>query len=193
MTPPIKEWIRTRSGLKFYLAEPTPEMIDIRDIAFHLAGINRFTGATRSTVAQHCVVGSRLIETFMKGGEYFLDGQLITNHDLALEFLLHDAAEAYTNDLNKPLKAIVGGLYRPIADNIDRIIRAKYGLRLSESPLVKEIDSRLALTESRDLLNDNGVEWDYYSDLQPFDFTYQVVTALEAEVQFLERFEELVP
>ena len=39
------EWIRTRSGLKFYFEDPRPEDILIEDIAFHLAGLNRFTGA----------------------------------------------------------------------------------------------------------------------------------------------------
>jgi hypothetical protein len=78
------------------LENPKIEQIDIRDIAHALAQINRFTGHTRTpySVAEHCVLGSEIIR-----GEF------------ALEFLLHDAAEAYLGDVSGPLKRLMGGRY----------------------------------------------------------------------------------
>lgn len=64
--------------------------IDIRDIAHHLSHINRFTGGTPVpyNVADHSV----------RVSEYFCDPEM------KLAGLLHDAAEAYINDLSSPLK-----------------------------------------------------------------------------------------
>jgi hypothetical protein len=49
--------ILTRCGISFNLVEPTPEMIEIGDIAHALANLCRFTGHTKSfySVAEHCV------------------------------------------------------------------------------------------------------------------------------------------
>ena len=169
------EWIRTRSGLKFHFEDPRPEEITITDIAYALAGINRFTAHTRYTVAQHCVMGSYHVPP-----------------GLAFEFLLHDAGEAYIGDINKPLKIVLGDSYRRIATKVDRAIRAKYDIPLEENPLVKEIDSRMCITESRDLMKDTGVEWSYYKDLNPL-VEVQIIpwSPVVAELKFLERFEEL--
>lgn len=170
------EWIMTKSGSRFYFEDPTPDSIHIRDIAFALAGINRFTGHSRITVAQHSVIGS-----------YY-----VAEPRFALEFLLHDAAEAYIGDVNRPLKKLLGKPYRRISDRLDRVIRAKYGLPLIESEEVKLVDARMCLTESRDQMNDAGVDWGFYNGKKPFDFiTINPWDAEYAELAFLRRFYEL--
>jgi hypothetical protein len=169
------EWIRTRSGKKFYFEDPLPEEVVIEDIAFSLAGINRFTGHSRVTVAQHCVVGSYQVPK-----------------RFALEFLLHDAAEAYIGDVNRPLKKLIGKSYRRINDRIDRVIRAKYGLPFIESSIVKLVDGRMCLTESRDQMGDGGHDWKFYKVMSPFpDVHITPCSPEEAELNFLERFHEL--
>ena len=67
-----------------------PEDLDIRDIAHHLSQVCRYTGGTpfHYSVAQHSVLVS----------QYF------TDRDGKLAGLLHDAAEAYLNDLASPVK-----------------------------------------------------------------------------------------
>lgn len=169
------EWITTRSGLRFYFEKPTPEMMNIHDIAFALAGINRFTGHSRITVAQHSVIGSYVI-----------------HRRFALEFLLHDAAEAYVGDVNRPLKKVLGKKYRRISDRIDRVVRAKYGLPLEESAEVKRVDARMCLTESRDQMNDQGHDWGYYKGIEAFPHIHIYPwTAEQAEREFLRRFDQL--
>lgn len=89
--------------------------VDIQDIAHHLSNLCRFTGAVRNfySVAQHCVYVSGLI-----GGP-----------TMALMGLLHDAAEAYVNDLSTPIKHS-GRVqeYVALEEQIQRVIMLKFGL-----------------------------------------------------------------
>ncbi|PCI51943.1 MAG: hypothetical protein COB49_00635 [Alphaproteobacteria bacterium] len=80
----------TFSGRDHYLLTPLPRDINWRDIAAHLAKINRYTGATPLpySVAQHCVIMCDL-----------------SLPELKPYALLHDAHEAYINDLSAPFKA----------------------------------------------------------------------------------------
>lgn len=86
-----KAFILTYTGKVFSYDEIVPDMIDIRDIAHSLSQICRYTGHTRLfySVAQH----SLLVSEKLPGGPAE-----------KLVGLLHDAAEAYTNDLASPLK-----------------------------------------------------------------------------------------
>jgi hypothetical protein len=83
-------FITTYSGKKVNPLDLKVEDIDIRDIAHHLACINRFVGAltTPVSVAQHSLCVSRLLA----GTGYELAG------------LLHDATEAYLGDVSKWVK-----------------------------------------------------------------------------------------
>lgn len=83
-------WIQTFTGKKFPLDKPDPALIDIEGIAHALSLLCRFNGhCTRfCSVAEHSVHVAREIDL-----------------DLAMEGLLHDAAEAYLGDVHSPLKA----------------------------------------------------------------------------------------
>lgn len=82
--------ILTFTGRRVNPLDIRPEDIDERDVAHHLALINRFNGATSRpiTVAQHAVYVSRL-----------LDG---TGYEW--QALHHDDGEAYVGDVTKWLK-----------------------------------------------------------------------------------------
>jgi hypothetical protein len=86
--------MRTASGTYVNLIDPQVETIHIGDIAHQLSQINRFNGATVTpySVAEHSIIVSRLVE------------RRTGNTALALAGLLHDAPEAYVNDLNGLLK-----------------------------------------------------------------------------------------
>ena len=90
-------WILTWSGKRFDLFEPTPEMIDPRDIAQALGTIARFNGHTKEhyTVAQHSVIVANLVPP---------------EHQLAA--LLHDATEAYIGDMVRPPQGAHAGVLR---------------------------------------------------------------------------------
>lgn len=116
--------IRTHSGQYVNLLNPDPETILIEDIAHSLSNICRFTGATYKhySVAQHSVFCSVVINT-----------------EFAMEGLMHDAAEAYLNDLAKPLKLLLPE-YCKIEDNFMQVIAQKFGLVYPFPECVKETD-----------------------------------------------------
>jgi len=113
-------------------------MIDIRDIAHALAQIPRFGGHLSRpwTVADHCI--------HMANGHYLRH----RNPRIALQLLLHDAAEAYIGDIVSPLKRLlVLEDFTPISaveDRILTVIGVALGVELLPfDPAVKLWDRRM--------------------------------------------------
>lgn len=133
----------TYTGLRFNLTDPRVEDIRLEDIAHSLSQLCRFTGHTKRfySVATHCILASRCIDP-----EY------------ALEALLHDAAEAYVNDLSRPLKRHPDNKgYLLIERKINKAVRQRFGLPyFADEPHmsaeVKWIDNALVVTEARVLM-----------------------------------------
>ncbi len=131
--PVIRMW----SGQDVDLLNPSPEVVLIDDIAAHLAKINRFVGATSRTytVAEHCLLGL----------DFCLPGT-------RLEYLMHDASEAYLGDVSGPLKRMLGmQFYRDLEVSWTNAIVERFGLKAKLPAEVKEIDRRMLVTEQRDL------------------------------------------
>lgn len=86
-------WILTGTGGVFYFEHPE---FYLPDIANHLEGINRFTGALkpgrtdRITVAAHSLMVAYLVDI-----KYYRQA------------IMHDAVEAYISDCNSPLKTLI--------------------------------------------------------------------------------------
>lgn len=94
-------WALTQSGIHFYLADPTPDAINIEDIAAGLSRTCRFNGQLSDehiddiyTVAQHSVYVARMVE-------------MIGHKEAIFWALMHDAAEAYYGDMISPLKKLI--------------------------------------------------------------------------------------
>jgi hypothetical protein len=155
-------WITLKSGRRFDLENPTPDMFTIEDIAEGLAKECRYNGQCidHYSVAQHSVHGAHMIAP-----------------KFALEFLFHDGEEFVWRDMNSPAKQMLGsGLctYREYASRTDMAIRAKLGLPMRHSPEVKEVDNRMYATERRDvapygdwegmdLINADAARWPRYN------------------------------
>jgi hypothetical protein len=85
-------WIQTCGGTRFHLQNPTPEMVDIDDIAIALSRIPRFNGHTKKhkcalSVAQHSLMVAQMLPD-----------------ELKLVGLLHDSPEYVLGDMTRPLK-----------------------------------------------------------------------------------------
>jgi 5'-deoxynucleotidase YfbR-like HD superfamily hydrolase len=123
----------------FDILNPTVDMIDIRDIAHAGSNLCRFTGHTKYhySIAQHEWSGSHIIP-----------------REYALEFLLHDAAESYVNDMSRPLKHMTecGDHYRPVEEKIQAVIRLKFGLPAVQSPIIHKYDNMMLMAEKRQLM-----------------------------------------
>ena len=174
-------FMHTFSGKMFKYLNPDPEDICIEDIAHGLSQLNRFVGQTVKpySVAQHSVLVS---QTCPK--------------EFALYGLLHDASEAYVNDLCRVLKQSPGmGIYKWYENLAMSAVCKKFGLPEKEPAEVKTADLVLLLTEKRDLFKNVCLwavnKYDGTSHLEPLKKKIRPWTAEEAEEKFLERFAQL--
>jgi hypothetical protein len=138
-------WLQTVSGRVISILHPYPDDIEIGDIAHALSNICRFGGHTTSffSVAQHSIIVSHLLPP-----------------KLGLWGLLHDASEAYLTDIPRPLKIHLNGRYAELEKLFMDVICEKFGLPTEEPPEVNEADQVALVTERRDLLVEQSVEWD---------------------------------
>lgn len=166
------------SGLKVDYLNPHPDMIRVRDMAHHLARIHRFGAASDGTVAQHLVEGSYLCREPAS----------------ARCFFLHDAEEYLMGDCPSPLKKLIGGRYREIADGIRAVIFTKFDLPTDwarRMPAeVKAVDDMLLEWERRDQMP--TADWVTKLAL-PHLGPYSAWSTATAETSFLRRFEQLWP
>jgi 5'-deoxynucleotidase YfbR-like HD superfamily hydrolase len=162
-------WMETYSGSKVHFRDPKPQEIQIRDIAHHLSLLCRFTGACYQfySVADHSIRVAELVPWYLR-----------------LAALLHDAAEAYINDISRPVK------YTHKLDETEailtKVIDEKYGID-SRHPLIREADNIMIATEARDLMP-NTLGW---AELpEPLLTRIRPLISGEAERMFLSRFYE---
>ncbi len=158
--------ILTLTGKQFNLFEPTPEMIDIQDIAAGLANKGHFSGLTPSyfSIAQHSV----LVCDEFSFWDFFIDPKL------KLLALLHDAAEAYIGDMIKPLKVRIPQ-FSQVEENIMKAICARYGLDYSSLHLIKPTDLLIQEMEYNAFYNEGRI-------------TY--MNPERAKLEFIDRFNE---
>lgn len=171
------QYIHTFSGKNFYFNDPST--VKITDIAHALSNICRWTGHVKRfySVAQHSVICAQQCPAF------------------GLRALLHDAAEAYIGDINKPLKTLLGQTIIDIESRIERAVWTRFGLSLEpgqvERRTVKSVDQRVGATEALQLMN--------VQNCRGFDGA-SIITGLkieplypfDAEKLFLETFKELM-
>ena len=169
-------FLTTFTGGKVDYANPQPEQINIMDIATALSRECRYAGHASHfySVAQHSVLCSR-----------------IAPPELAIEALLHDAAEAYLKDIPSPLKALLPD-YKLLEARFDRAIREHFGLPELHSPAVKEADNILLVTEIRDLFEGRVVH-KTPGAAEPMNGRIWPLSPETAKDQFLDRFRRLQP
>ncbi|MEJ8326065.1 HD family hydrolase [Kosakonia sacchari] len=169
-------FIQTYTGKKFDYLAATAGDIDIKDIANALSNICRFAGHLPEfySVAQHSVLCSQLVPV-----EY------------AFEDLMHDAAEAYVQDIPAPLKSLLPD-YRRMETMVDDLIRNKFGLPLEHSQVVKYADLTMLATERRDLEIDDGTHWTVLEGIPASDLIQvNPLRPGQAFGLFMNRFNEL--
>jgi hypothetical protein len=180
MTAPSSGWIQTVSGRRFYPLEPRRQDIHLPDIAHALSNLCRFTGHTREfySVAQHCCHVHDEVRT----------------KDRAWG-LLHDAGEAYLNDVATPVKrsAQFRG-YTEAEQVLMRHVSVLFGLEFGMPPGVHEADVRMLFTEKRDLLVPmvDGTDWSRDA-AEPYPWKVVPWSPTKAFNEFMYRARELFP
>lgn len=150
-----KGMFNTRTGLLVDILNPTEEMICSEDIAHALNNVCRFGGHTHGhySVAQHSILVAALAPDDMK-----------------LEALLHDASEAYLGDVIKPLKNILGSVYRDLEISFETLIGFKYRLDPDKLREIKQFDKQALEMEHSAYIDD---------DLSTYGVIY---TIMESEI-----------
>ncbi len=151
------DWIRTFTGKRFFVLNPRPEDVCIEDIAHALSMLCRYTGHVQRfySVAEHSLyvtgeVAARLHAAGRAGN--------VENQNILRWALLHDASEAYTGDLTRPLKHQAElTLFREVEARIMLAIRTQFGLIGEEPALVREVDREIIGSEARQLKFGEGL------------------------------------
>jgi hypothetical protein len=175
-------YIQTVSGRRVNPFAPSPDDIDLDDIAVALSNQCRFGGHTRRyySVAQHaCIVSDEVLAS--TGDAY-----------AALWALLHDASEAYLIDLPHPIKhrSELGRLYRDAEEGLEGVIRARFGLTGPAPESVKQLDRRVLATE-RAALTMVAWHWPELEGVEPLQLEIAPWPPEVAAAAFLERYARL--
>ena len=122
--------INTFTGLNFSFLEPKVEQINIFDISRGLSFRGHFGGQTEQffSIAQHSLLVCDLMPSRFRN-----------NPRMGLAALLHDASEAYTGDMVKPLKNILPE-FKVIEDKITEVIFEKFEIGIEFLKTVKPYD-----------------------------------------------------
>jgi len=174
----MEPWIETVSGKKFYFLDPQPDQIDIEDIATALAHNCRYTGQAKGfySVAEHSVAVCELTNNSVEG-------------------LLHDASEAYLQDIASPVKAYLQN-YKEMEDVVLKAIAKKFNFEYPYGPEIKYADVIQLSTEARHLLPSRGNDWNWekiwaYGRPKRYGIIPRFLPPKKARDLFLRKYEEL--
>jgi 5'-deoxynucleotidase YfbR-like HD superfamily hydrolase len=139
---------------------PEETQINLSDISYALAHINRFGGHSDPpvTVGAHSIVVMMIVERYLAGA-FWIDG--LTKDRILLTALLHDAQEAYLGDVPNPLKAALPDYVALEAKWVERMGEVYPLVSLEDWPIIKTAD-RAALILESDLFKRPGLS--HYHD-----------------------------
>lgn len=172
------QWISLLSGGQFNYNQPENSDVTLDDLASALSNICRFSGHLPSfySVAQHLVNTSRIVSS-----EYAFDA------------LMHDTAEAFTNDLPTPLKWALP-VFKELEVKIESAMSQKFGFHYPYPDAVKQADTEMLILEKLYVKGDTSI-WPMYEGIKVEHLKDKVDLKgwqpCRAKREFLERFEEL--
>ena len=146
----MNDFIETFTGTRFRPLSPVSKDIKLTDIAHALSHQCRFSGHTREfySVAEHSVRVSQLLEE---------QGYSVRTQ---LWGLLHDASEAYLQDVASPLKRQdCFDSYREAEQRLMLAICHTFELPSKQPEAVTKADLSLLATEARDLMPYKSEHW----------------------------------
>ena len=179
--PAAGPYLQTVSGRWVNPFDPDPAQFDAGDIARALANQCRFGGHSRVfySVAQHCVIVSRVVEE--RGGDV----------EDVFAALMHDATEAYLGDMPHPLKhrSALGAAFRDAEARLEQAIREHFKIK-PDVPEIKRVDRALLATERR-AFSAEAWHWPELEDIEPLDLELSAWPPDKAAAEFAKRYAEL--
>lgn len=166
------------NGNLFSFFDPDPTVLSIEELAHVLSNVCRFSGHVRHfySVAQHAVNAS-----------------LIVSPENAKTALMHDTAEAFTNDIVTPLKHIVP-TFREIEVRIETAMAEHWGFQYPLPDEVKWADLAMLKIE-KEVLKPSGSSWSVLEGIEIEHLREKVmvgpISPAQARDAFLKRWEEV--
>jgi uncharacterized protein len=178
MTVELSAGIRLLSGHLFDYNAPEECPVEIEDIANALSNICRFAGHLPRfySVAQHAYNVSFLVPS-----------------ELALTGLMHDTAEAFTNDLPTPLKHALP-VFKTLEEKIEAAMAARFGFQFPLPWAVKLADLQMLGLEKTYIKGDRS-EWSVLANIKYAHLEgrthLESWSPAEAKAMFLKRYAEV--
>jgi 5'-deoxynucleotidase YfbR-like HD superfamily hydrolase len=193
---PTRAWQRMLSGRRLDLLQPSPNDIEIEDIAHGLARVARWNGQTAGahafSVAQHSLLVTDIVEHLYPG------------FDVAYvrAALLHDAPEYVIGDLISPFKSAIGLDYKAFELRLLAAIHERFEIPIDlpagVAGAIKEGDRIAAYFEATRLAGFEIAEAQTFfgrceppGDLAERLASIAPMPAKTAQQQFLDRFTSL--
>lgn len=173
------DWMETFTGRRFWPLDPSADDVCIEDIAHALSMQCRFNGHCKVfySVAQHCCHVCDLIAE--------------REPERAFAALMHDAAEAYTGDIIRPIKHSIAG-FDTVDFMIEQVIAEKYGLRVGMAAIIKWADIVMLKNEHAQLMHGRN-EWPSCDQVDGPVVNITSWQPVLAEFEFLNRFNKWKP
>lgn len=177
-----RPWMQTFTGKAVDMLHPTRDMIDVKDLAHHLALECRFAGACKFhySIAQHSYLAAQGAQNER------------ATQKQQLEILLHDAHEAYTKDIHAPyrwaaqeLMGVEDDMYGRIADEFDVLIRSMWDLPSMKTHVCHAFDMRMLFTERAQIMSPPPGDWVGEDEWIPLDIKIVQWTPTMAEKTWL--------
>lgn len=191
------DWFVTYTGKEFYPLDPRAEDIDIRDIAHALSLQTRWMGHCKNfySIASHSLACARVAEKMRE--EYLQQRVKPSDEDVLRRVaewdatvvwaLMHDAAEAYTGDIIRPIKSSLyvrgdqdeQGVYfmhkfKDFEDTLLKLIAERFfNLSWPMPDMVHVIDNRMLVTEAKAntnyMSNTHWIHQKPWQDIKPYE------------------------
>jgi hypothetical protein len=144
-------WGETRTGRRYHPFAMTPEMVCLDDVVHSLSHTCRFNGHSRRfySIAQHSMMVADLVEKELQ------------RPGLRWPALMHDAPEAYAQDMIAPIRRGMPE-YNAFYQNVERQVYFALGIHTTkeEQDLIRQADLLALAIEAEDLFSSRGESWD---------------------------------
>lgn len=184
-------FMRLASGTKYWPLDPRPEEIFIDDIAASLSRLCRFNGH----VIDNATKGYSVDKMYTVAEHSYWCSYQVPEED-QFEALMHDASEAFTGDLIRPMKVVpeIAAVYKPIEEMNERAIARRFNLRFPYPDSVKDADEAVCTRELRTIMAGAAERAENQAVLntrREANIQLQCWSPSEARAWFLKRFFQL--
>lgn len=179
------DWIETYTGKKFFVMDPSPLDVNVDDIAHSLSMLCRYFGHVQRffSVAEHStVLAWRVLAEINDVGSKHHLRKLQDRGRMFMTALYHDATEAYTGDMARPLKINMPE-FKAVEKRIGAEIASALDLFWPIPDLIKEFDTRILADERDQAMSRSGNQWQSDS-LVPLGVEFQFHRPEVAELEF---------